>query len=300
MTKVSIITPTYNRGDILPRAIDSVLNQSFENFEYIVVDDASTDRTQAIVEEYEDDRIRYLRHEANRRQAAARNTGIEAANGEYVAFIDSDDEWLPKKLARQMDEISQRDNDWIGIYCDSTTQRTSRLKEVITKLFPYEVREEGREELMRDILAMQGNISAGSSLVVRTNVAREIGGFDETLPRHEDIDFVLRLLQEGNLAYLDEELVIVHESPDPTAEQIKNSKEILLDKFEEEITQIEEKGYPVRRYHQFHLARCYFQDGEFLEGIRHLSGSKASNPRQYIRLLVSLPQGLRQKYPLKR
>jgi glycosyltransferase involved in cell wall biosynthesis len=248
-----------------------------------------------VVEGYEDDRIKYIRHKRNKRQAAARNTGIREANGEYIAFLDSDDEWRSEKLARQIEYISKRDSDWVGVYCDSTTQRTSYLKELVTQLFPYEVREEGSKELIRDILAMRGNISAGSSLVVRTDIAREIGGFDEDLPRHEDTDFVLRILRNGKLAYLDEELVIVHESPDPTVEQVQTSKDILLRKFQEEIDEIENEGYPVRKYHQFHLARCYFQDGRFIEGFKRLYGSKASNPRQYIRLFVSVIQGILKK-----
>ncbi|KPN29439.1 glycosyltransferase AglE [Halolamina pelagica] len=295
MARVTVITPTYNREETLPRTIESVLSQTFEDFEYLIIDDASTDDTEAVVNSYDDGRIKYIKHESNMRQAAARNTGLEEANGEYVAFIDSDDEWHPRKLAEQLSVIEERDDEWVGVYCDSTTLRTSRIKDIITRLFPYEIRREGSEELMREILAMQGNISAGSSLLVRTDIARDKRGFDESLPRHEDIDFVLRLLQNGKLAYVDQELVIVHESPDPTAELVEESKKVLLNKFNNEIKRVESEGYPVRKYHRFHLARCHLRDGNIRTGIAYLRGSRASNPRQYLRLCVAAIQGGRKR-----
>lgn len=99
---VSIVIPTYNRARFLGRLVRSVLNQTYKNFEVIVADDASTDDTAEIIKTFKDDRIRYIRHESNAGAAAARNTGIKASRGEYVAFQDSDDEWLPEKLEKQM------------------------------------------------------------------------------------------------------------------------------------------------------------------------------------------------------
>ena len=292
MVHVTVITPTYNREETLPRTIESVLNQTYEDFEYIIVDDASTDNTESLVSKYDDKRIKYIKHETNRRQAAARNTGIKHAKGDYVAFIDSDDEWMAEKLKRQVSYLEGQGSEWVGAYCDSTTNRDLEIKNIITDLFPYEIRKEGREELIGDILAMQGNISAGSTLIARTVVTREIGGFDEDLPRHQDVDFVLRLLKRGEFAYIDEELVIVHESPDPPADLVAQSKEVLLNKFQSDIEAIEDRGYPVRKYHNFHLARCYIKEGKFKKGMGYLDGSRASNPRQYLRLIVAFFQGI--------
>lgn len=99
MAEISVIIPTYNRLEVLPRAIESVLNQTYRNFELIVVDDGSTDGTR---QRYEDDpRIIYLLRE-NGGVSAARNSGIEIATGTYIAFLDSDDEWLPRKLEYQI------------------------------------------------------------------------------------------------------------------------------------------------------------------------------------------------------
>lgn len=293
MVLVSVVTPTYNRADRIHRAIESVLAQTYEEWEHVIVDDASTDDTRSVVKSYDDDRIRYIRHEENRRQAAARNTAIEAAEGEYVAFLDSDDEWRPTKLEKQVDYMDDRDEAWVGVYTDGTTLRDSRVKAVLASLFPYEIRQEGSEELIRDILTMQGNISAGSSLLARTETVRATGGFDESLPRHEDLDFTLRLLKMGKLGYIDEKLFVVHESADPSADVMAESKRQYLANHADTIDDLEVQGYPVRRYHDLHLARCFFTDGRFREGFDYLQGSRASNPRQYLRLVAAVVQGLR-------
>ena len=101
---VSVVIPTHNRADLLPRAIDSVLNQTYSNFEIIVVSDGSTDNTEEVVKSYsdKDSRIRFIGYSPARGGNIARNTGIEAAKGEYVAFLDDDDEWMPEKLKKQI------------------------------------------------------------------------------------------------------------------------------------------------------------------------------------------------------
>jgi hypothetical protein len=142
---------------------------------------------------------------------------------------------------------------------------------------------------------MSGNISAGSTLVVRANAARDVGGFDEDLIRHEEVDFVLRLLRTGKLGYVDEELVTIHESADPTALEVKKSKEILLEKFGAEIAEFESQGDNITARHDFHLARCFFDEGEFKRGVSYLSSGRPSNPRQVIRLCVAIINGCRIK-----
>src|SRR4030042_5052103 len=110
MPTVSIIIPTYNRAHLVMRAINSVLDQSFQDFEIIIVDDASRDNTEKMVSGIRDKRIFYIRHEKNRGGSAARNTGIKQARGEYIAFLDSDDEWLPEKLEKQLKVLEQYTN----------------------------------------------------------------------------------------------------------------------------------------------------------------------------------------------
>lgn len=104
MAEVSIITPAHNAENFLPETIDSVLDQTFRDWELIVVDDCSTDRTFEIASAYaaKDPRVRVLRNEVNSGVAATRNRGLEVASGDYIAFVDSDDLWLPEKLEKQL------------------------------------------------------------------------------------------------------------------------------------------------------------------------------------------------------
>jgi len=99
---LSVIVPTHNRAHLLGRAIRSVLDQTYQDFELIVVDDASSDNTGAVVATFAVPRIYYLRHEENRDSAAARNTEIKVAKEKYVAFLDSDDEWLAEKMLKEI------------------------------------------------------------------------------------------------------------------------------------------------------------------------------------------------------
>src|SRR5712692_9764325 len=116
MPKASVITPTYNRADFLRVAIASVLNQTFQDLEIIVVDDASSDRTAEVVRRFTDELIKYIRHDINKGGSAARNTGIKNSTGAYVAFLDDDDEWLPEKLGMQVDLLENSPAEVGGVY----------------------------------------------------------------------------------------------------------------------------------------------------------------------------------------
>lgn len=122
MYKISVIIPAYNRAYLLPRTLKSVAAQTLKPDEVIIVDDQSPDDTPAVcdalIEKYRDQLpIVYIRHENNKGEAGSRNTGILLAQYDYIAFLDSDDEWLPEKLARQMTYIKQHGVD--GVFCES-------------------------------------------------------------------------------------------------------------------------------------------------------------------------------------
>ena len=108
MMKVSVIIPTYNRTEELKRSIQSVLNQTYENYDVIVVDDASTVDISQIVGGFEDDRLIYHRLSDNKGAAGARNEGVKIADGDLIAFQDSDDEWLSDKLAKQVEYLTEK------------------------------------------------------------------------------------------------------------------------------------------------------------------------------------------------
>src|SRR5678815_5471292 len=120
MPKVSVVIPTRNRAEFLRAAIQSVLNQTFQGFEIIVVDDASEDKTPEIVRTFTDTRMTYVRHDTNKGQGVTRNDGISRASGEFIALLDDDDEWLPGKLEKQIRVLDSSRSDvglvYTGLY----------------------------------------------------------------------------------------------------------------------------------------------------------------------------------------
>ncbi|WP_408958823.1 glycosyltransferase family 2 protein [Natrinema sp. 74] len=286
MTQVSVIIPTYNRAATLPRAIDSALEQTIDDLEVVVVDDGSTDDTESVLADYEDPRVRSITHDTNRGANVARNTGIEHANGEYVAFLDSDDEWHPEKLERQLSALEGRSSDWVGAYCDSAfdlSGTSGRLRTTAASVLASrddEPTREGGEELMAEILADNVQPGAGSTLLVRTAVARDVGGFDEDLDRFQDPEFCLRVLEHGRLAYLDGVLVRRDETGYPPAAVIENASEQYLAEYDSEVERFENAGYEIRSSHELVIAKRYLAEGRFLQGLQHLQAAAVS-PRAY-------------------
>lgn len=179
--RVSIVLPTYNRATTLRRAIDSVLAQSVDDFELIVVDDASTDATTAVLSVYADRRLRVIRRQQRAGAASARNDGIRAAAGEWIAFQDSDDEWLPHKLQLQLALSAHCGSDvgWIGGAYRTADQTISS---------PRLVRGDDYD----------GDLLVGAPFVTPTWLVRRtlllaLNGFDAAMPCLEDWDLIFRL-----------------------------------------------------------------------------------------------------------
>ena len=125
--KVSVVIPTYNRADFICDAIDSVLNQTHSNIEIIVVDDGSTDNTSAVLEKYQD-RIKIIRQE-NQGCSAARNSGIRFCSGNYVAFLDSDDKWLPQKTEEQLALLNQTGANVPCCWCNILVEKNGTVQD---------------------------------------------------------------------------------------------------------------------------------------------------------------------------
>ena len=185
---VSVVITTYRRASLVPRAIRSVQNQTYKNIEIIVVDDASPDNTEEIVRSIADPRIRYLRHEQNKGLPAGRNTGIRAAAGQYIAFLDDDDEWQETKLEKQLTVIQEHDAVLCGAIVNGT--RIKRHHRSIVTL----------DDLRK------GNEFDPSSLLARASVLKNLP-FDEKLRQGEDWDAFIRLAERHTIAYLDEPLL---------------------------------------------------------------------------------------------
>lgn len=204
---VSVILPTYNRADILGESIRSVLEQTYEQLELIVVDDASTDDTPRVVRNVPDDRVVYLRHDRNKGAPAARNTGLAEARGEYVAFQDSDDEWFPRKLERQMRAFERASADVGVVYTGML-----RAEQGETRRLPYPGVAQPRGDI-RPSLARQNFIPTQAALV-RRECFDAVGTFDADVWPLEDWELWIRLSEQFQFELVDDVLAAAEVRPD--------------------------------------------------------------------------------------
>ncbi|MDZ7736259.1 MAG: glycosyltransferase [Gammaproteobacteria bacterium] len=183
LPKVSVLITTFNRAHLLPRCLESVYGQNYDNLEVIVVDDASTDETPNVIDDFkkQHDDLIVVTHEKNMGNARARNSAWRAASGEFIAFMDDDDYWLDNdKLARQVEVFKTSAPD-IGICCTSVSRiRGDNSRETAPDHFPGDIRHR--------ILRRNGVIFS-STVMVPYNVIEQVGGFDENKSRGVDSDF---------------------------------------------------------------------------------------------------------------
>jgi glycosyltransferase involved in cell wall biosynthesis len=217
--RVSVVLPVFNRASTISGAIAGVVAQTLTDWELVVVDDGSTDNLEAAVASAADPRLRLLRHEGNRGAAAARNTGIKAARAPLIAFIDSDDEWLPTKLARQIDAI-ERGPPSLGALCTAFRLRRTRTGYA-----------EDRYPRARGTWAatlLDGCfVSPGSTLLARRECFETVGLLDEGLGRFEDWDWLLRLVERYAFDCLQEVLAVIHVGAPPSPETIATATRAL-------------------------------------------------------------------------
>jgi len=196
MPQVSVIIPTYNRANFLIDAVESVIAQSYQDFELLVIDDGSTDNTKQLLTSYKK-RIRYHFQE-NRGVSSARNLGMQLTSGQYVAFLDSDDHWLPQKLEKQI-EIMEREPElqlchteeiWIrrGVRVNPKKKHQKRGGYI----FPY---------------CLPLCVISPSSVMIRRTLFEELGTFDEDLPACEDYVLWLRICQHYPVHFIETPLL---------------------------------------------------------------------------------------------
>ncbi|OWJ64992.1 glycosyltransferase family 2 protein [Inquilinus limosus] len=191
MPQVSVIIPTYNRAQTIEAAVRSVLQQTFQDFELLVVDDASTDDTVARLSRIDDPRLSVVRAPSNGGGARARNLGLERATAPLVAFQDSDDFWLPTKLASQVERLQAAGPAAVATFCNFIYLSGARaaVLPVAVEVPPAEV---GRTLFRRNLISTQ-------TLLARRSELEAIGGFDPAMPRFQDWELCIRLAQRGEL-----------------------------------------------------------------------------------------------------
>ena len=208
-SKVSVVLPANNRAAIIKESIDSVLRQTWEDFELIVVDDCSTDDTYAVVEAMEDPRIKLMKAPQNGGPSAARNIGIKAAEGEWIAFQDSDDEWLPMKLERQMARVQNSEAGCVAVYCGMAVEGSvfeTKDKRSELRYIPPSTVDVVEGELAATL--WKHSIISTQMLVAKRDALLDVGGFDENLQALVDWDLCLRLAEIGTFGFVDQVLVI--------------------------------------------------------------------------------------------
>lgn len=255
---VSVIIPTYGRPQFLKRAIDSVLTQSYENIEIIVVDDNGDNgdgrkNTMQLMRAYECiENIIYITYSKNMNGSYARNRGIERANGTYIAFLDDDDEMLPDKIRLQVEQLSRLGEEWGANYTTYCEKKNLGITEIS--------KENRQGSLHFEALSRSLYICGGSNLMIRKTVINKIGLFDESFKKNQDIEFLARVLKYYKIAHVDSLQLIIHLENriklkgNYEYRQSIEIDEFYLDKFRADINALEKKNKQ-RLYQYFALER---------------------------------------------
>ena len=260
---VSVVIPTYNRAHLVGRAIQSVLNQTYQDFEIIVVDDGSTDNTEEVVKSFNDPRIRYIRHDQNRGGSAARNTGIKMARGEYIAFQDSDDEWLPEKLEKQMKVFKSAPPEVGVVYTDMwRISKGEKRYWHSPKIMPEDgiVYKQALDRVMG--IGIQ-------TAIIKRECLNAVGMFDENFPRFIDLELFVRLSKYYYFHHINEPLVNFYD----TGKGISNNNQALVKAYQ---LIFEKYSYDVVKNkrslakHMYSLGNILCQNGDLDQGRDYL------------------------------
>ncbi|RXJ69006.1 glycosyl transferase [Halarcobacter ebronensis] len=291
--RFSVVVPAYNREKELPKCIESVLNQTFQNFELIVVDNGSTDNTKDVVEKYiiKDERVKYFWQENSGSPAGSRNTGIEKALGEWIAFLDSDDYWYLSKLEEVNSIIDKSSHDIIAIshYEDKEINGVYHSTLEHGKVLSISAYEE---------LLFQGNALSTSAMTVRKDKLFEVGLFDTRKGYFavEDYDMWMKLAKVGLFAYIHKPLGVFSISDSNMSGNVElinsNLKFLVLNHIE--TLNIKNKAL-LKKIHgsriDYYKGRSYQLNGEMKKAIPILINSIFVYPfsiKKYISLLFAL------------
>lgn len=265
MEKVSVIMPTYGKPELLSRSIRSVQNQTYPEWELIIVDDNNPEtegrkQTETLMAQYAaDKRIRYIKHEHNMNGSAARNTGIAAATGDYIAFLDSDDEYAPERLERCVKALSEcSDPKYAGVYtgCEITQDgKTIRRRTEIKS-----------GNFIAQTLAAGFPLSSGSNLFMRADVVRELNGFDTSFRRHQDYEFLVRYFRKYSLIAIPDILLVKNEigANRQKTEVFYKTKVQYLEKYKDDIAKLSksEQAY-IYAEHYLNLQSTAFNEHKY-------------------------------------
>lgn len=207
---ISVLMVTYNRAEFLKESIASVLNQTYKNIQFIIVDDGSTDDSCQIIEDFQDDRIELYRLKKNRHICYATNYGFSKIKGEYLARIDSDEVWYPQKLTEQMKFMENHKEckicftsvDIIDRYGNNVNDKEQQLMKL------YETQLQSQEEYLRYFF-LEGNCLAQTSVLMKTEVLRKIGEFNPSYVQLHDFEYWVRVAKYYKIYLINKHLLAV-------------------------------------------------------------------------------------------
>ncbi len=285
--KISVIISTYNRANLLPRTIKSVLNQTFQNFELIIIDDASTDSTEEVVKSFNDSRVIYIKNKKNwGGPARPKNIGIEKAQGEFVAFLDDDDEWLPQKLEKQLKIFEESKKNLGLVACYALDVCVD--KNVVNK---YKITIPKNCSNVFPLILEKCFIHSTSSVLIKKQVLTKLGYFDENLKVTDDWELWIRILKEYEFDFVAEPLFKYYfhgKNVSETINVLQRIKEIeyILEKYK-----IFYEQYPRAKAGALrHMGTDYLLAGDIVKARCFFYKSIRQAPfflRNYINLLVS-------------
>ncbi len=261
---ISVVIPTYNRANTILNSINSVLNQTYEDLELIIVDDCSSDNTQEVVESIGDSRIRYHKLEQNSGACHARNVGILMANGQYVAFQDSDDIWFENKLSEQV-KAFDKNPDADMVFC--SFRRDYGLNRVVPD--PSNLNTSGK--IFHTLI--KKNFISTITILCKKDVLEALGGFDESLPAMQDWELSLRIACSYNIYHLKMVLAEAMISPDSISSKkarVVTAMERVLSKHIDKLSDSEIKDWKFKMANVAsdggikNIARNYFKESSDL------------------------------------
>ena len=279
MPKVSVIIPTHNRAESLRSAIASVLNQTFQDFEIVVVDDVSKDHTRDVIVNFNDTRIKLIHNQVSKGDAGSRNIGIINSHCEYIAFLDDDDEWLPEKLEMQTCLLDNSPPE-VGGVC---TDRFS-IEKASGRVLPKRKRNLEIKDLSKR------NFITTSSILLRRECFEKCGLFDESMPSGSDYDMWIRISKEFSFKIIEKALVKYYIHEDSISYSYKKKTrgmEILFEK-NDQFFRNSHKEYS-KKYLYMGVFYCY--DGEIQKGRKAFRKAIRMNPfeiRNYFNFSLSL------------
>lgn len=272
MTKVSAVVPTYERVDKLERSLGSIINQTYNDLELLVVDDNTSeeyrDKVEKIVKETSkkaDFHIERIINEGNQGVSSARNLGIENATAEYIAFLDDDDEWKPKKIEKQVQKIQE---EGINAVYTASEMYDGEVKDIVRKTPGLDL----------EALLERDRIGSPSKVMIEKEWLERVGGFDEEIPSGEDWDLWIRLLEVGcNFGYVDTPLARYHRD-----NESKSNKFDVATEGREKVTEkhsklLEEAGKKVRARHHLNRAKKQYTLGDRKGTKKHLTKTLKNN-----------------------